>query len=258
MSRTYPYTLLDPTRNFTLLVRADVPDSRQPAVASRLMALEKQAEQVGFFTCGNEGVCLRMAGGEFCGNAAMSAAALYAEICDAQTDTVAVHVLGVETTVRVQVCRTAPGAYNAAVQMPQPTAIERRKLPDGTERSIVFFPGIAHVIAEQPMERETVERLAPQWCAFLQAQALGVMQFDRTQNRLTPLVYVPQADTLFWENSCASGTAAVGYFLHAQSAAAMDAAICQPGGTLRVTTDADGALYLHGSVQILHHGQACF
>ena len=70
------YTVIDPTKNITLLVTTPVPRDVQPRVAAELLRRGKDAEQVGFV----EGLAagdprLQMMGGEFCGNATMSMAA---------------------------------------------------------------------------------------------------------------------------------------------------------------------------------------
>ena len=69
------YTVIDPTKNITLLVTTPVPRDVQPRVAAELLQRERDAEQVGFA----EGLAageprLQMMGGEFCGNATMSMA----------------------------------------------------------------------------------------------------------------------------------------------------------------------------------------
>ena len=73
------YYLFDPTKNMTILVETPVPAESQPFVASRLLQAEPTAEQVGFVSAGDgeSDIALRMAGGEFCGNATMSTAALF-------------------------------------------------------------------------------------------------------------------------------------------------------------------------------------
>ena len=42
------YTVIDPTKNITLLVTTPVPRDAQPRVAMELLRREKDAEQVGF------------------------------------------------------------------------------------------------------------------------------------------------------------------------------------------------------------------
>ena len=64
------YFLLDPTGNITILVTSPVPVEKQAFAAARLMAREQNAEQVGFLSNAPScDIALRMAGGEFCGNA---------------------------------------------------------------------------------------------------------------------------------------------------------------------------------------------
>ena len=105
MKTQISYYLMDPTKNMTILVETPVPEASFPFVAQKLMELVPEAEQVGFVRGGSDafvGKCtakdmdatvvghescrneeaklptLRMAGGEFCGNASMSAAVYYA------------------------------------------------------------------------------------------------------------------------------------------------------------------------------------
>ena len=73
------YCYADPAGNITILVETALPVSDYPEVASHLLSLEPAAEQVGFIErVSGAGISMRMAGGEFCGNAAFSAAALAA------------------------------------------------------------------------------------------------------------------------------------------------------------------------------------
>ena len=73
------FSLFDPSGNITALVESPVAPEEQRAAAMRIMARFPNVEQVGFVRLpAEEGmqVAMRMAGGEFCGNASMSAAAL--------------------------------------------------------------------------------------------------------------------------------------------------------------------------------------
>lgn len=247
------YVLLDPTGNMTVLVLSPIPIPDQPKIAKQIMAAEALAEQVGFLSPCESGVSLRMAGGEFCGNAAMSAAALYAMERGIADGTVSVAVAGTPDPVDVRVCALADGSMRGTVTMPRPLSVQDELFPDGAYRPVVRFPGITHVILEAPLPRETAETLAPIWCAHLNAASVGLMQFDRQAGTLSPLVYVPSADTLFWENSCASGTAAVGAYLRAKDGP-VSLSVRQKGGTLRIEADAEGGLTLTGTVRLCHYG----
>jgi diaminopimelate epimerase len=79
------------------------------------------------------------------------------------------------------------------------------------------------------------------------------MILNRAESRLYPLVYVPSAGTLFWENSCASGTTAVGAFLAAESGKAIEITLQQPGGNLTIAASETGDLLLSGTVRIRRH-----
>ena len=246
------YTLVDPTRNYTVLIDTPVPLQRQIDVAAAVMRTEPLAEQAGFLSDMTEQtVCLRMAGGEFCGNAAMSAAAVCAAAFGKSDADITVHVSGVETDVRVCIRSMPDGKQTGTVDMPLPLSIECVCLPEYGSLPVVTLAGISHIIVEQTLERTRAQALAPLWCTALHAQAVGMMQFNRAANRLTPLVYVPAADTLYWENACASGTAAVGYWLRHSIGAPLDADIVQPGGSLHIRAHADGLLQLTGSVAIV-------
>ena len=245
------YLLLDPTGNITLLVETPVPADLQPAAARQLMAREPGAEQVGFVSLSDEGPFLRMAGGEFCGNAALASAAWYLLRTGRSAGTVNVRVSGTEEPVPVSIDSLAGGRWRGTVAMPRPLSADREIFPDDRSLPVIRFPGIAHVILEETMDRKAAEALAPQWCAHLGTEALGLMFLDRTRETLRPLVYVPAADTLFWESSCASGTTAVGAFLALKAGGPVDLALSEPGGTLSIAAEPSGRLLLSGYVQLL-------
>lgn len=264
------YYIADPTGNITILVTTPILPKDRPLAASLLMEAEPGCEQVGFLS-EKEGcdIALDMAGGEFCGNASMSAgviAVLKAEKSspdagkgnagtEKEETSVLVRCSGAKETVRVEVFGEASGengsARRAIVQMPGPGSIREVAFPEGGPFPVVFFDGIAHVILTDPSWKERAEELAPKWCRQLNADAAGLMFLDEEDGRLTPLVYVPAADTLFWENSCASGTSAVGAFLAKRDNRSVEISLRQPGGSLSVFADPDGNIRLGGSVRIL-------
>lgn len=175
------YYLFDPTGNITALIADDTP-------ADVIMKKHPECEQAGYieYRDGSD-ICLRMAGGEFCGNATMCAAFL--------TGKKNVKVLAEGTgIVNAQV-----SGDEVRVEMPRPLEItEKNGYP------MVRFKGIDHVIIEDDLDPGLIR----QWC---EGEAIGFMYLKGTE--LKPLVYVKGADTLFWENSCGSGTCAVGEWL---------------------------------------------
>lgn len=252
MSAHIRYTLADPTGNITALVETPVPVSGQPAAAAKLMEAEPTAEQVGFLTeSGTADVALRMAGGEFCANATMSAAVLCAMRSGLTAGTVTVQASGTAKLVTVDVA-AANALWQGVVHMPRPLRAEDVRFSDGQTCPVVTFDGICHVILENETPERAAEALAKRRCAQLGAPALGLMFWDSAQGLLTPLVYVPKADTLFWENSCGSGTAAVGAWAAKTSGQPVRLAVRQPGGTLEIAASPDGALRLRGTVAFLY------
>ena len=238
------YYLLDPTKNMTILVETPVPAESQPFVASALLRAEPAAEQVGFVSPGAEDcdTALRMAGGEFCGNATMSAAALFCMKNGISGKTVRVRASGAEAPVTVEV-RAAGNGYACTVDMPRP-----KRITQSFGCPLVEFDGISHMIVTEPMERAAAEAAVKARCTALGADGLGLMLLDEAAETLTPLVYIPCGDTLYWEHSCASGSAAVGAYLAARRSGEIDLALREPGGILRVKAAPDGPIFLGGTV----------
>ena len=265
-------SLFDPSGNITALVESPVALPAQPSVAARIMARCPQVEQVGFVTLPENGtgpVALRMAGGEFCGNASMSAAALYrlrradAAPSDAW-ETVRLRVSGVRRAVEVRLKSEAEGSFSSSVRMPPALSVTEQVFPFGARRcpiTVVRMEGIDHAIVtpasgffplrcDQAAAGETARRL----CAALGAKALGLLflEGDAPKMRLTPLVYVPGSGTMIWESSCASGSAAVGTALSERSGARVCLDLEEPGGVLRVESGGmRGETFLAGRTRLV-------
>ena len=253
------YVLLDPTGNMTILVETPIPAASQAFCAAQLMAAEPSAEQLGFLSPGGDccDISLRMAGGEFCGNATLSAAALYCAR-RGQDGQVQVRVSGAAAPVSVEITALAPELYAGAVDMPRPLETAPVFL-EFRERSfrlpLVRFDGISHLICTEAMERDFAEAAIRDWCHRLGADALGLMLLDAASLRLDPLVYVPGADTLYWESSCASGSSAVGVFLAETAGKPISAAFTEPGGTLAVSAVPGAEITLRGQVRIVRRNR---
>ena len=271
------YKVFDPTGNITALVETQVDPADQPAAASWIMAQNPEVEQVGFVTFAAAGtgasvadvpVSLRMAGGEFCGNATMCSAALYMIVNDMPGEAnVKVRVSGTKEPLDVRLVRRDAVSFDASVTMPPAVGIDELKLSDGMlpgndvlRLPVVRMEGIAHVIIEPDSgffglkdDSALAETLLRGWCGVLGAECLGMMFLDEGKGvrALTPLVYVPGADTMFWENSCASGSAAAGMYLASKTGRPVDVTFSEPAGSLRVTSDPDiGRTVLYGSLTL--------
>lgn len=235
---TVQYVLADPTGNITALVESPVEKNRRKAVADAIMAAHPTVEQVGFLCPPRDGevVKLQMTGGEFCGNAALSAAAWHCRQTGAPGGRFSVRVSGAAAAVPVAV-QAHGERFGGEVAMPLPQAVETATLPlNGRNEAapLVRFEGITHAIWTKPLESAAAEQAVKVWCARQNAAAMGLMCLHGAV--LRPLVYVAAADTLFWETSCASGTAAVGAWLTVSGQRGVRLTLQEPGGALSVRT----------------------
>ena len=249
---TIRYSIFDPTGNITALVESPVDKSEQRAVAASIMARHAAVEQVGFVRLPDEKsapAALRMAGGEFCANASMSAASLWAlrlGLCEGE---LSLAVSGAEDAVAVRLKQEDESCFSAAVRMPE--AREITAIPfvfEGLSGTIplVRMEGIDHAVLTPDCpffalrdRPSAAEKAVRELCASLGAVCLGLMflEGESAQRRLMPLVYVPGSRTLFWESSCASGSAAAGMLLARQSGERTELELIEPGGVLRVESD---------------------
>ena len=246
------YTVIDPTKNITLLVTTPVPRDVQPRVAAELLRREKDAEQVGFaegLAAGNPR--LQMMGGEFCGNASISAAALMARKGGIVSGDIALEVSGADEPLCVKVQKLDGRKYLGTVAMPLPVGIETARF-GSHELPVVQFPGISHVICDGSLSVFDAEANIRSWCEALNVDALGLMFLDGSS--LKPYVYVRSTDTAVWESSCASGSTACAAYLAARSGEAQTVVLQNPCGELRIKAElsggALGSLLLTGSAEI--------
>lgn len=309
------YYLIDPTGNMTVLVVSFVPVENHPYVAKRIMEIEPSCEQVGYiemvditknsdanisYECSKYekqvDIRLRMSAGEFCGNATMSAAALYcknAEILSDETCKVFVASSGTKHPVLVDITKDASeeDLYFGTVNMPRPERIYTRTFCyEGfdLELQVVDFGGISHVIMpfytksvqdildgcslEDDEFREKAESIVKEWCAQIGCDGLGLMFIRESSSllvndkesyvnriKMNPLVYIPGCDSCFWENSCGSGTTAVGAYYFAKEnrnvntgdEKSVKLTVAQPGGNLTIEVNNYNEYLLGGRVNIL-------
>lgn len=276
------YSIFDPTGNITALVGSPVVVEDQPGTAAEIMKLHPEVEQVGFVSLSESEdsavqAVLRMAGGEFCGNATMCTAALYMlrRGLSGSAD-VRVSVSGASAPLPVSLVRKDETSFDSSVLMPPALGIEETAFGCETAEGsisgtlpVVHMEGIDHIVIgpDSPFyalmdDPDHAAHVIARWCGRMCSDCLGMMflEGEGRVRKLTPLVYVPGADTVFWENSCASGSAAVGMYLASVSGAAVDCTLNEPAGDLRVETDAlSGGIRLSGRVilKLTHKADKC-
>lgn len=276
MENRIKYSVWDPTGNITALVESVVPIENQPSVAERIMKTEPKVEQVGFIRMGSDltteeaevcDIALRMAGGEFCGNATMSSA-VYCFTARGLTEgvTLRVSVSGCEEPVSVAVLpgKTEAEGMLGTVRMPKPGYIGTGEFRMGEGRftlPMVDFGSILHLIVLREeknsllFDKSYAEKAVKQWCTTTGCPGMGLMMVDSDGQHVNPLVYCQSPETLFWESSCASGTTALGAYLAHASAGSINQSFLEPGGELKVRADSDGRVLLTGHVRFVSKGE---
>lgn len=255
------YITYDPTKNITILVDTPLARMHYASVAQDLLRRHPCAEQVGFLepsSIPNARLRLQMMGGEFCGNATMSATAFLAErdglLLD-ESRTYCLEVSGVDALVTCRIERQENGV-RGTVSMPLPESFRTVRLPNGLTADAVFLPGIVHCILPHDVLIKTqAEATVRQLCHSLAAEACGLLYYNHEEQSLTPLVYVASTNTVVWESGCGSGSAALGAYLAMQSGRSVTVPLRQPGGTIEVSAQWEQGqitgLTISGTVQNL-------
>jgi diaminopimelate epimerase len=210
----------DPAGNITILVLTPVEDRDERVRLARALLADPSlgAEQVGFaFPAAAAGPALprlEMMGGEFCGNAARSFGLFVTrEQGFRGRVSIPVFVSGAERPVTVNV--DVEGGW-AEAEIPPPLALESLEY-SGALLPALVFDGITHVIAPDLSPSEGAfktiwESLEKKYAALPSGvpAAIGVLFYDTASRFMTPAVYVRATDTLVFESSCGSGSAALG------------------------------------------------
>ena len=242
------FVKVNPVENMTIFVLDQFSRIEQAEIAKKLMDYNSiYGEQVGFIERSkkNDIVRLQMMGGEFCGNASRSLAALLVDRAYSQIEVedegvykVLLEASGMEDLIECRVRRTEVyNEYYSEIKMPKPLSIDEKNiyLGDSLIKSIkVEFEGIIHFIVDSK-EVEDKDKLYIEIKKYMdegEYEAFGIMYYDYDENFLNPLVYVKPIDSLFWERSCASGTCALTAALTYLESKDSHLDIRQPGGVL--------------------------
>lgn len=207
------------------------------------------AEQAGFLIPSENH--FEMAGGEFCGNAARSAAILLSEI--EKQDKVFFRMSGYDGTVIANVKKTSPTGYSVRCIFGNlPTDQSDVVLLSGQAAAIVDLGGIVHIVIEASFPNEaslyqSIHRAIIQELDLKERGAVGVVWFERSKGKalIHPVVWVKEVDTFFYEQSCGSGSIAVGKVTGISS-------ITQPSGEDIEVEIATDSVALQSAMEIVH------
>ena len=245
-AREIRFYKLSPGGNTTILVMdADglTPAERAPMAAQLMDPLHLGAEQVGYVSAvapGEDGhgealARLDMMGGEFCGNAARSLAAVLALEGRLDGDGL-ISVSGATGDLPVRARRMAEGVVDAWAAMPvRPGADCVQSLGPGL--AAVALDGITHLLLDEARHpwpddpaAETMRLLARH--GLDAGGAAGCIWHRDAVNgpAIRPVVWVRATGTTYLETACGSGTMALAQALALDAGGPVDVAVMQPSG----------------------------
>ena len=248
MKKKVRVQVADPAGNTTIYVLDRFPQSEYGEVGKQLLANEAlDAEQVGFITGPRT---MEMSGLEFCGNATRAFAYLMAKTEGATEP--------LDMTVRVSgtdgplVVKVDPANDYSGTEMPLPVAIYSVPdipVPEMREGILVDLGGIMHlVVVDVEASQERFDAARAYIAEKYDPAAIGVMFLTNVNTddlRMTPIVYVRDVDSVYWEGSCASGTAAAAVAMaYGQEDGVYGGTLRQPGGELTAAATVENGRYV--------------
>lgn len=267
MTRKVDLIVANPAGNITIMVLTPTEIKDYQEVANKLLEIDFGKEYDLDFTKPQSGSifgeqvefllpydakadqlpAMNMCGLEFCGNASRAFAYYRASYCgdgEIQPDGTK------KLQVKVSGCDYPLTAYideeifEAKIQMPVPvnvipfTAQElelSNENPDLGTCFMIDMDGISHLILKNieatPERFDRIKNYVYNKCGSL--EAFGVMFLDKNSENITPVVYVRDVDTTYFEGSCASGTTAAAFgIVYDKPDGQYDFIFSEPAGTL--------------------------
>ncbi|SCS68029.1 histidine racemase CntK [Staphylococcus caeli] len=259
--RRVQFSKYNPTGNMTVLVHSEHNRTEYAEIANQMMQTSHVCcEQVGFIESVRFENCqnfkLVMSGNEFCGNATISFLHYLNEQhlikATEQLNALKQHTLQIQVSGRSDLvdCKVHNDGYYE-VSMPQPQCVDQVQLTlrnqsitatrINYESYLHYVIPIDHTSQELQQEIEQFVRTT-QWEQSL--KTIGIMLFNRKEQYLSPLIYLPEVQSIIWENSCGSGTASIGIFEAYHTKRASESLVVhQPGGHIIVSTNFGGNNY---------------
>ena len=233
-----------PAQNTTVLITSFCPQSYYLKIAETAMKYEfLHAEQVGFIVppSKKESVLgLEMAGGEFCGNATLSAAAYAVFKGLTEGEVFNIDVSGAAEPIRCKVQKLDGHCYNASCVMPPARRNQELKLNLGNKTiigQVIELDGISHfVFPEQEGFTEYLD-VVTALKQSVDAEAIGVIPFKTIKDdtySIKPFVHVKKVNTNIFERGCGSGSLALGMYLNKVFGMSKRIKVFQPGGVIGV------------------------
>jgi len=218
---------------------------------ARGLALMDAYENLGIEQCGFavlESTHFEMAGGEFCGNAARSAAIVFHN--HLQKNEFEFTMSGFPGKVIAQVESTGNNEYFVKCFFPKLNTVAQQVLVMNKPAQLVDLGGIVHVVLMEEFPQDSYESTHRQVTQELKLEtrdAVGVLwgEKDGDSVKMHPVVWVRAIDTFFYETSCGSGSIAMAAALGATE-------ICQPSEQLINVLIDDSGVSLSSNMEVKH------
>lgn len=226
---------VNPAGNKTVFVLDSISRNNYASIGAKILSHQSiDAEQVGFIKPPiNGGVGrLEMCGMEFCGNASRSFALHLAKKMGILGESkISIETSGVDTLLEVKVNTLT--SYTQ-IDMPLPLKIETF-LVDNIEFPVVFFNGIIHgVVMNYKADIDIFNKIKNHLAKCYDPPAIGVMFYNTSDEFITPIVWVKEVNSTFYEGSCGSGSAAVAAILSQSNDSFKNYSFNQPEGRLDI------------------------
>lgn len=213
------YEILNPSGNITALITKDVPREKYKEISNEIMKNDHNIEQVGFLKKYSNSIFrLEMAGLEFCGNASRAFACFLVKEKYVNTEKFEISVTGYDNLIGC-IVEVIGKDYFSTIDLkflkPINDFIENKTL-NNQEISVVYLSGISHAFLDKRKFKFSEDNCLKEAKKIIhqlnltKLPAVGVIWFGG--NQINPVVYVKDIDSLFYENSCGSGSIAYGIY----------------------------------------------
>lgn len=154
-----------------------------------------------------------MSGGEFCGNAARAMAVLLHNHNTEHTNEFVFTMSGIEKPIKGSIQKISDNKFVSTCEFFDLPIKTYFTYTDGIKLTVVDLGGIVHVICngELPIDYKLIHKQIVNSLNLEKRDAVGVIWMTETAEKgiaISPIVWVREIDTLFFESSCGSGSIA--------------------------------------------------
>lgn len=205
-------------------------------------------EQAGFLIHRKDSLShFEMSGGEFCGNAARSAALILS--LETSKSVNSFTMSGFKNVVSSHVEKISDSKFNVTCEFPHFNLTVQELNYNGIPGNLVDLGGIVHFVIEGklPENYKDVHSSITKFLGLEDRDAVGVVWVKKegTGISINPIVWVRSIDTFFYETSCGSGSIAVAKVTGINN-------IIQPSGGVIKVTISNSNILLESEMEITY------